>query len=129
MLRQKPKARENWSVFDLMLIEAQRLLDEQTCKECGSPRWVCDSGNDANWLQFTVEIGFCKGKAAIDAWNAEEKKLQEKNQSKLRDGEYAYPVPIADGGAMYPDIPRGSSKRPGRQSWIKSKSEGDGPVD
>jgi hypothetical protein len=72
-----------------MLIEAMQILEEETCKECGSPIWVCRNEFASN-VGFKVKVATCFAKAELDRWNEREDK---KKSSKKRHGEYPYVVP------------------------------------
>lgn len=121
MFNQRPKAKTDWSVYDVKILEAYELLEEVTCQFCGQPRWVCDARDDANWLTFKMEVGFCKGKQAKDEWDAIESKKREKGNSQLKHGEFVSPVPVTDGGFQFPDVT--PTSRPDRKGWMKWLSE------
>lgn len=116
MFNQRPKAKVEWSVYDVKLLEAYEMLEEQTCNFCGQPRWICDAREDANWFTFRIDVGFCKGKQIQDEWDAKEQKMRNKEQSQLRDGEFRQLVPHVDGGFQYPDVQPGD--RPTRKGWL-----------
>jgi len=65
-------------------------MESETCPYCGSPIWICQA--DANWIEFDMEIRFCKGKQAQDEWDKQEAKLRESDKSQLSAGEFAYPI-------------------------------------
>lgn len=117
MFNERPKAKPEWSVYDVKLLEAYEMLEEQTCQYCGQPRWICDAREDANWFTFKIDIGFCKGKQVKDAWEASEADMRKKDKSNLRDGEFLQLVPHVDGGFIYEDVDKDS--RPDREGWLK----------
>lgn len=129
MFNQRPKSKTDWSVFDVKLLEAYEVLEEQTCQFCGQPRWVCDAREDANWFTFKMTVAFCKGKQVKDAWEEKEQELRSKKEprSQLKHGEFAQLTPEVDGGFIYPDKKPGD--RPDRAGWLneleaRQKAEG-----
>ena len=117
MFNQRPKEKPQWSVYDVKLLEAYEILEEQTCGFCGQPRWVCDAREDANWFTFKADVGFCKGKQVKDQWESAERKLNQKEKSQLQDGEFLQLKPHVDGGFLYPD--KRPADRPDRAGWLK----------
>jgi len=122
MFNQRPRRKHKWSIYDVKLLEAYEMLEEQTCQYCGQPRWVCDSREDTNWLEFKSDIGFCKGKQAQDEWEKAEQKRQEKGKDgSLKPGQFIRFIPHADPGFYKEHQP---DDRPDRKGWLKALNEG-----
>jgi endo-alpha-1,4-polygalactosaminidase (GH114 family) len=81
-----------------MLLEAMQILEEETCKECGNPVWVCRNESASN-VGFKVKVATCFAKAELDRWNEREEK---KKTSKKRHGEYPYVVAYTYDGSDMP---------------------------
>jgi hypothetical protein len=81
-----------------MLLEAMQILEDETCKECGSPIWICRNEAAAN-VGFKVKVATCFAKAELDRWNEREEK---KKTGKKRHGEYPYVIPYTYDGTELP---------------------------
>jgi hypothetical protein len=75
-----------------------QILEDETCKECGSPIWVCRNEFASN-VGFKVKITTCFARAELDRWNEREEK---KKSSKKRHGEYPYVVAYTYDGSELP---------------------------
>ncbi len=96
MFKEQPG--DDWTDLDFMLIEAMQILEDETCKECGSPIWICRN-ESASSVGFKVKVATCFAKAELDRWN----ELQDKKKSsKKRHGEYPYVVPYTYDGTELP---------------------------
>jgi hypothetical protein len=94
----KEQPSHDWSDLDFMLLEAMQILEDETCKECGSPIWICRNESAAH-VGFKVKIATCFAKAELDRWNEREEK---KKTGKKRHGEYPYVVPYTYDGTELP---------------------------
>lgn len=99
---------EPWTELDFLLVEAMEILDEETCKECGNPIWVCRN-EFATHVGFKIKTATCFAKAELDKWN----EAQQKKNKSLDAGQYPYIVPYT-----YDE-----SEMPSRMHFYKELSE------
>lgn len=100
-----------WTDLDFMLVEAMQILEEETCRECGNPIWICRNENAAN-IGFKIKMATCYAKAEMDKWH--EREDAKKNKPK-RHGQYPYVVAYT-----YDESPM-----PSRMEFYKSFAEND----
>lgn len=86
MFRDQPS--DPWTDFDFLLIEAMQILEDETCKDCGNPIWICRN-EDAGNIGFKIKTATCFAKAELDRWQEKEDK---KTSSKKKYGQYPYIV-------------------------------------
>lgn len=89
---------EPWKKIDFLLVEAMQILEDETCKECGSPIWVCRNENAQN-VGFKIKIATCYAKQQLDKWQDDESK---KKKAPNRFGQYPYIVPYTYDGSEMP---------------------------
>lgn len=77
-----------WTEFDFLLVEAMQILEDETCRECGNPIWICRN-EDASHVGFKVKTSVCYAKAEMDKWQ----EAQEKKDSKRKNyGQLPYTI-------------------------------------
>jgi hypothetical protein len=81
-----------------MLIEAMQILEDETCKECGSPIWICRNEAAAN-VGFKVKTTKCFAKAELERWQEKEDKKKTKRKAY---GERPYIVAYTYDGSEMP---------------------------
>lgn len=85
-----------WNEFDFLLVEALQILEDETCRECGNPIWICRN-EEAAHVGFKVKTSTCFAKAEMDRWQA----AQEKKGKKSTPGELPYVIAFTyDDGPM-----------------------------
>jgi hypothetical protein len=94
----KEQPSDPWSDLDFLLIEAMQILEEETCRECGSPIWICRNDMASN-VGFKVKTATCFARAELERWSEREDK---KKTGKKRYGEYPYAVPYTYDGTELP---------------------------
>jgi hypothetical protein len=65
-----------------------QILEDETCKECGNPIWICRNDGAQN-VGFKVKTATCYAKLNLDKWQDDESK---KKSSKPKFGQYPYVV-------------------------------------
>lgn len=75
-----------WTSHDYRIQEAAYIIENERCKTCGNPIWLCHSTN--NEIDFEVRTGACYAKAELDDF--EENPVNE----KLGSGEYHYAAAV-----------------------------------
>lgn len=98
-----------WTPFDFKLLEAYQILQEETCRECGNPIWICRNDQAAN-VGFKIKTATCFAKAELDRYQEREDK---KKSNKKTHGQYPYVVAYTYDG----------SDMPTRASYYKALSD------
>ena len=88
-----------------------QILEDETCKQCGSPIWVCRNDSADN-VGFKIKEAKCYATAELEKWQEKEDK---KKSKRKKYGTYPYTVAYT-----YDDSPM-----PSRMSFYKSLMEKD----
>lgn len=83
-----------WSFEDSLLSTALVLLEEETCRECGTPSWLGHSTN--RYIGFEVDEAVCYGCAAM------ENKRKENEKAKKTPGSKPFVAPFMYGDVALP---------------------------
>ena len=88
---------KKWNNWDFALIEAFQILDDEVCKQCGNPVWLCRS--NSNKFEFRVKEEVCYASRKLEQVKDGKKKTKDRAPKSDRDnfGKYYYAVP-----ALYP---------------------------
>jgi hypothetical protein len=81
-----------WTREDVLLANALVVLENETCKECGTPAWLGHSTD--NRLLFKTDSAHCYGCEELE----KEREKLSKDKSYKGYGETVYPVPYMFGG-------------------------------
>lgn len=87
-----------WTRFDFLLLEAYQILQDETCKECGNPIWICRNEFASN-VGFKVKVSKCFAKAELDKWHEKQEKAK---SNKKGYGESPYVVPYTYDDSEFP---------------------------
>jgi hypothetical protein len=96
LFREQPT--DPWVEFDFLLVEAIQILEDETCRECGNPIWICRN-EDAHNVGFKVKTNKCFAVAELEKW--QERKDKQKTKKKEY-GESPYVVPYTYDGSPLP---------------------------
>lgn len=75
-----------WTEQDVLLATALTVLEDETCKKCGTPVWWGYSTD--NRIQFKIESSRCYGCEELE----KEREQEQKNKVKSH-GKVLYPIP------------------------------------
>lgn len=75
-----------------------QILEDETCKQCGNPIWICRNESAHN-VGFKVKIATCFADAELEKWREKEEKKKNKKKSH---GQYPYTVAYTYDGTDFP---------------------------
>lgn len=76
IFREQPTA--PWEDFDYLLLEAYQIMQDETCNQCGHPRWLCR--DDSNTFLWSVKEDVCFATQAMK--EKQNKQLPDKDREK-----------------------------------------------
>lgn len=85
----------SWAYEDSLLSTALVLLEEETCRDCGTPSWLGHSTN--RYVGFEVDEAVCYGCAAMET-----KRKETEKSSKKTPGAKPFVAPFMYGDVDFP---------------------------
>lgn len=84
-----------WSTWDFIAFDAAHRTDDEICKRCGLPVYVCR--NESNEIQFGVREEGCAATAAVE--KGTKARTNKKGESLMPAGTRLVPEPFSSKGA------------------------------
>ena len=84
---------KQWTHWDFALVEAFQTLEDEICKQCGNPVWLCRS--NSNKFEFQVKEETCHATRAMEFKKNSKKEGKDKASKKDQQnfGRFYYTVP------------------------------------
>ena len=103
---------KKWNNWDFALIEAFQILDDEICKQCGNPVWLCRS--NSNKFEFQVKEEICYATQKLERVKDVKKKPKERasKEDRANFGKFYYTIP-----KLYPF----EDEMPTRKDYIAEK--------
>lgn len=51
---------DDWDEYDFLLLEANQILEDERCSQCGLPRWICHNEDSDVRIELTDDTCFVK---------------------------------------------------------------------
>ena len=103
---------KKWNNWDFALVEAFQTLEDEICKQCGNPVWLCRS--NSNKFEFQVKEEICHATRKLEFVKDNKKKVKERASKEDRNnfGKFYYALP-----KLYPF----EDKMPTRDDFLVEK--------